>query len=73
MKNALPLRDKALSIIGAIAVLRLPARRANVEPEILLLLLKKQGVKRLLIGKLLFASLAGVRPRLNVPFAYQVG
>jgi hypothetical protein len=28
-------------------------------------------VKRLFVGKGLFAGLAGKRPRLNVPFVYQ--
>jgi hypothetical protein len=69
--NPLPLGDKPLAIIGALAVLGCPALRANIEAGILLFILEEECVELLFICERLPASLAGMSARLDIPFVHQ--
>ena len=72
--DALPMRDESLPIARALAVLLLPARRADIQPHEIALLVKEQRVIALLMIKSLAAALASMRARLDIPlWVYERG
>ena len=54
--DAVPIRDETFALARALAVLRLPARFADVQAAKVLFLIEKQGVIILLVGKRFAAS-----------------
>src|SRR5438105_1654968 len=66
------MRHKTFAAGRALAVLRRPARFANVESLVTGLFVEQQCVIRLLVGKRLAAGLTGMGSRLNVPLGHEI-
>ena len=69
--NAVPIRDEAFAVARAVAVLLLPAGPADVRAVEIGLLIEKQRVISLLIGKSFAAGPARVAARLNIPLSHE--
>jgi len=66
----MPIGNESFAVVGSLAVLALPAGLADVQPAEIVFLVEQQGVIHLLVEEGLFARLAMVRARLNVPFVH---
>jgi hypothetical protein len=66
--DALPIGDETFAVGGSLAVLGSPAAFAHIEAFVTAFLVEEHRVKSFFIRELLFTRLAGMGPRLDVPF-----
>src|SRR2546430_14228163 len=66
-----PMRNKTLALRSAFAELAFPTGFADIQSLVGMFLIIKQCMEIFLVPKMAGATLAGVRPRLNVPFDHE--